>query len=85
MKKTKREKLAAAISVIYITAAFCLLVAVCTHCYPKVGEFGRRLVMGTEESPARAAFSVLTDSLERGNSLKNSVISSCEVLFGKED
>ena len=85
MKKTRGEKFVAALSVAYIAAAFCLLAAACGHCYPQLGDFGRRLMIGGEDSPAREAFSALTDSLEQGNSLKDSVAFSYEVLFGKEN
>ena len=85
MKKSRGEKLLTAISITYVAAAICFLTAVSCRCYPQLGELGRRFFVGNEDSPAREAFSALTNSLEQGNSLKDSVAISYEALFGEED
>lgn len=72
------------LSVCYILGAVCLLLAVCCYCYPNVEAWGRKVLSGSEDSPAKAAFAVLSDELGQGSSLKDSVVRSYEVLVGEE-
>lgn len=85
MEKSKFEKFFIFLSVAYILAAVFLLIVVCGRCFPEAGELGRQIMIGREDSPAREAFSVLTDSLEQGNSWQTSVSDAYEVLLGKEN
>lgn len=85
MKKTFGEKFAGIISGCCLVAAAIMLLYVCSHCYPQLGNYGRKLLFGVDDSPAREAFSVLADSLEDGNSIKDSFVRLYEVLFGAEN
>jgi len=85
MKKTFGEKFAGNISGCCLVAAAVMLLYVCSHCYPQLGNYGRKLLFGVDNSPAKEAFSVLADSLEDGNSIKDSFVRSYEVLVGAEN
>lgn len=78
------QKLCNFLSVCYVLGALCLLVLVCCRCYPDMELRGRKVFAGSEDSPARAAFSVLSEELGHGSSFKESVVKSYEVLFGEE-
>lgn len=85
MKMTIGEKLAGIISGCCLFAAAAMLLYVCSHCYPQLGNYGRELLFGVDNSPAIEAFSVLADSLEDGNSIRDSFARSYEVLVGAEN
>lgn len=83
MNETKKGSgVAAFFSFLYILAALCLLLGVCSFCYPQVGERVRQVIGGWEESAVREAFGTLADGLEAGLPVKETVAASVEVLLG---
>ncbi len=75
---------AAFFSSLYLIAAAALLLAVCGHCYPHLGQWVRQTVGGGDHSPVREAFSTLAEELGAGNSLTDSLTHSYEVLTGEK-
>jgi len=69
-------------SVLYILAALCMLLGVCSFCYPQFCEHVLQVVGGMEDSPVREAFGTLADGLEAGLPVKETVAASVEVLLG---
>lgn len=76
------KKVGQFLSVCYLLVAICLLVAVCCYCYPNLEAWGRTALSGKEDSPVKAAFSVLSDSLSQGETLQDSLSLSYEALTG---
>lgn len=85
MNTSFRDKLAGFLSGCCLIAAAILLLHVCSYCYPDIDHYGKKLLFGMEHGAAREAFSVLAESLEEGDSIKESVVRSYEVLIGTED
>ena len=77
--------MAAVLSALYLLAAAGLLLGVCGHCYPAVGRWVGTVLGGSESSPVREAFSVLSEGLERGTSLKEAARNAGSVLIGDAD
>lgn len=84
-EKKKSSKVASFLSGLYIVFALCLLLGVCSHCYPAFGQRMRQVLGGWEESPVRQAFGTLTDGLEAGRPIKETFARSFEVLTGEVD
>ena len=82
-EKQKGNWLANLLSVLYMVAAVCLLFAVCGCCYPRMGDQVRQMIGGWKNGPVQESFRVLTESLEAGLPMKETVKASVEVLFGE--
>lgn len=82
-EKQKRSGLATFFSILYVLAAVCMLLGVCSYCYPAVGQELRKAAAGWEDSPVRQAFGTLTEGLEEGKPVKETVAASFEVLTGE--
>ena len=82
-EKEKKFRVANLLSAIYVVVAVCLLFSVCRYCYPLMGEQVRQVIGGWKDGPIQEAFYVLTESLEAGLPLRETVSASAEVLFGE--
>lgn len=80
-KKTPR--ILTVLSVIYVAGALWLLLTVCGFCYPQVGESVRQALAGLEDSALQEAFGTLTEGLEAGLPVRETVAASIEVLVGE--
>lgn len=69
-------------SVLYILAALCMLLGVCSFCYPEIKTFFQQIFGGMEDSPVREAFGTLADGLEAGMPVKETVVATVEILLG---
>ena len=85
MKTSLWDKIAAFLSACCVFAAATLLFMLCLRCYPEIGAYGKAAFFGDDDSPARAAFSVLAESLEDGETIRDSLVKSYEVLIGTEN
>jgi len=83
MEEKRSSPLLNILSVLYVAGAVYLLFLVCTHCYPQTEEYLRQALAGLEDSPVRAAFSVLTEGLQQGQPVVECLTDSCEVLFSE--
>ncbi len=84
-EKQKGSGAATFFSVLYIVAAICLLLGVCSHCYPAVGRELRLVIGGWEDSAVRQAFGTLADRLGEGEPVKEAFAESFEVLTGEKN
>lgn len=84
-EKQKNSKFASFLSGIYILAALCLLLGVCSHCYPAFGQRLRQVIGGGENSPVRQAFGVLTEGFEAGKPIKETFAATIEVFTDGTD
>lgn len=84
-EKQKGSGAATFFSVLYIVAALCLLLGVCSYCYPAVGRELRQVLGGWENSAVRQAFGTLTDRLGNGEPVREAFAASFEVLTGEAD
>jgi len=82
-RKPVKRYAAGFFSVLYLIAAASLLLTVCGHCYPQLGQRIRQAVAGGEDSPVQEAFSTLTDRLEEGEGFSSALRGSYEVLIGE--
>ena len=69
------------LSVIYVLGALCLLVLVCGVCYPELAQKIRHVIGGWEGGTLQEAFGTLSDGLEAGLPVKETVEASIEVLI----
>ncbi len=81
--KPAKRYAAAFFSVLYLIAAASLLLTVCGHCYPQLGQKLRQAVAGEEHSVVQEAFSTLTERLEAGSGFSSALQESYEVLIGE--
>ena len=83
MDKAKKNGVFAAVfSLLYLVAAIGLLLGVCGHCYPGLGQWVDTVIAGNDDSPVRAAFNILSEGLESGVPLKEAAQTSFAVLIG---
>ncbi len=74
-------KFAAFLSGLCVLAAVLLLVGVCGYCYPQMGDRLKEVVGGMEDGPVREAFGVLSEGLQDGQPIKETVAKTAEILF----
>ncbi len=72
------------ISSLCVLAALGLLAATCLYCYPSLEGKLRQAVAGLEDSPVREAFAVMADGLEAGESVRDTMDMTVQVLFGQQ-
>ena len=65
------------LSGIYLLGALILLLWVCGNCCPQL----RRVITGMEDSPLRQAFGVLSEGLESGVPVRDTVERTVQVFF----
>ena len=82
MKEQKKGGFSAVLSAVYLVCSMCLLLLVCSHCYPQYGQKLRQVIAGATDGPAREAFSVLTQGLTERQPVKEVLSQSYEVLTG---
>lgn len=85
MSEQKHRDIRNSISIIYLLVSICLVLAVCAHCYPAVGQKLRHIIVGATDSPVREAFGVLADGLTEDKPVKEVLSQSYEVLVGEEN
>ena len=85
MKEPKKaHKIKTALSAVYLLLAVCILLGVCSYCYPQIGQKARQIIAGATDSPAREAFGVLTDGLSESRPVREVLARSYEVLTGED-
>lgn len=67
-----------------LLSVICLLL-VCHYCYPDVEQKAREVLGGMKDNTARQAFHIMAEGLEEGESVKQTISETVQVLFGKED
>lgn len=82
MKQQKNGGWAAVWSTLYLVGAVCLLLAVCGHCYPHLGQTVRETIAGATDGPAREAFGVFAEGLMEEEPVREVLARSYEVLTG---
>ena len=70
-----------ALSVVYVAGALFLLALVCGLCYPELAEKVRHVIGGWEGGTLQEAFGTLSEGLEAGLPVKETVEASIEVLI----
>ena len=68
-----------------VLAALVLLMGVCGYCYPAVYGEIRAVFGGVENGSVRQAFGVLADGLESGESVRETLAQSAQILFHEKD
>ena len=71
-------------SVAYLFSAIILILGVCGYCYPESFGWIKEIIVGTEDSPVRDAFNMLSDCLELGEPIKDALYQSVSVLIDNE-
>ena len=86
MDEPKREnKLLSFLSGLMVLGAVVLLVHVCGSCYPAMEHQVRQVLGGLDQGPAKQAFHVMAEGLESGESIKETLQDTVQVLFGEAD
>jgi hypothetical protein len=73
----KKKGAAGFISAVYLLGALVLLLWVCGNCCPRV----RQMVVGLDGSPIRDAFGVLSEGLESGEPVRETMGRTVQVFF----
>lgn len=81
MKKEKSGFGATFFSGLCVLAALVLLVGVCGHCYPTLWQELEDVFAGMENGPVRQAFSTLTEGMENGESVRETLAQTAQVFL----
>lgn len=74
-------KIANVISWLSMLIAVLALLAVFHYCYPDLEHDVRQIIGGLDISPVRQAFYTMSDQLEQGSTIKETVAETVKVLF----
>lgn len=67
-----------------VTLLMLLLLLVCSYCYPDLEEKASDWVMGLDTGPVREAFRIVSEGLEEGAPIRDTVSDAMDTLLEKD-